>query len=91
MTVGGGDRVEVGQQLTEGSVNPHEKLRVEGVLALQQHIGRSSRHAAQQMNRLAPQFCIGIIGKLHERTAQRLGQFVCLIGVIAQDQTALHA
>jgi len=27
--------VEVGQQLTEGSVNPHEKLRVEGVQALQ--------------------------------------------------------
>ena len=33
-----GDMVEVGQQLTEGSVNPHEKLRVEGVLALQQHL-----------------------------------------------------
>jgi DNA-directed RNA polymerase subunit beta' len=29
------DQVEVGQQLTEGSVNPHEKLRVEGVQALQ--------------------------------------------------------
>jgi DNA-directed RNA polymerase subunit beta' len=33
-----GDRVEVGQQLTEGSVNPHEILRVKGVLALQQHL-----------------------------------------------------
>ncbi len=30
--------MEVGQQLTEGSVNPHEKLRVEGVQALQQHL-----------------------------------------------------
>ena len=38
LTVGDGDEVEVGQQLTEGSVNPHEKLRVEGVLALQQHL-----------------------------------------------------
>jgi DNA-directed RNA polymerase subunit beta' len=38
LTVSDGDRVEVGQQLTEGSVNPHEKLRVEGVLALQQHL-----------------------------------------------------
>jgi DNA-directed RNA polymerase subunit beta' len=32
------DRVEVGQQLTEGSVNPHEKLRVEGVQAVQLHL-----------------------------------------------------
>jgi DNA-directed RNA polymerase subunit beta' len=31
------DRVEVGQQLTEGSVNPHEKLRIEGVQAVQLH------------------------------------------------------
>jgi DNA-directed RNA polymerase subunit beta' len=38
LTVSDGDPVEVGQQLTEGSVNPHEKLRVEGVLALQQHL-----------------------------------------------------
>ena len=38
LTVAGGARVEVGQQLTEGSVNPHEKLRVEGVLALQLHL-----------------------------------------------------
>ena len=38
LTVDDGDHVEVGQQLTEGSVNPHEKLRVEGVLALQQHL-----------------------------------------------------
>ena len=38
LTVSDGDAVEVGQQLTEGSVNPHEKLRVEGVLALQQHL-----------------------------------------------------
>ena len=30
LAVADGDRVEVGQQLTEGSVNPHEKLRVEG-------------------------------------------------------------
>jgi DNA-directed RNA polymerase subunit beta' len=33
-----GDEVVVGQQLTEGSVNPHEKLRVEGVQALQMHL-----------------------------------------------------
>ena len=38
LTVANGDQVDVGQQLTEGSVNPHEKLRVEGVLALQQHL-----------------------------------------------------
>jgi DNA-directed RNA polymerase subunit beta' len=38
LTVGDGDRVEVGQQLTEGSVNPHEKLRIEGVQALQRHL-----------------------------------------------------
>jgi DNA-directed RNA polymerase subunit beta' len=38
LTVSEGDEVVVGQQLTEGSVNPHEKLRVEGVLALQQHL-----------------------------------------------------
>ncbi len=38
LTVDDGDRVEVGQQLTEGSVNPHEKLRVEGVQALQFHL-----------------------------------------------------
>jgi DNA-directed RNA polymerase subunit beta' len=30
--------VNVGQQLTEGSVNPHEKLRVEGVQAVQRHL-----------------------------------------------------
>ncbi|HEX2069717.1 MAG TPA: DNA-directed RNA polymerase subunit beta' [Actinomycetota bacterium] len=38
LAVSDGDRVEVGQQLTEGSVNPHEKLRVEGVQALQMHL-----------------------------------------------------
>jgi DNA-directed RNA polymerase subunit beta' len=38
LTVSAGDEVVVGQQLTEGSVNPHEKLRVEGVLALQNHL-----------------------------------------------------
>ena len=38
LTVTTGDRVEVGQQLTEGSVNPHDILRVKGVLALQQHL-----------------------------------------------------
>ncbi|MFN2589925.1 MAG: DNA-directed RNA polymerase subunit beta', partial [Actinomycetota bacterium] len=38
LSVSHGDRVEVGQQLTEGSVNPHEKLRVEGVQALQMHL-----------------------------------------------------
>jgi DNA-directed RNA polymerase subunit beta' len=38
LAVADGDRVEVGQQLTEGSVNPHEKLRVEGVQALQMHL-----------------------------------------------------
>jgi DNA-directed RNA polymerase subunit beta' len=35
LAVSDGDEVEVGQQVTEGSVNPHEKLRVEGVQALQ--------------------------------------------------------
>ncbi len=35
LAVADGDEVEVGQKLTEGSVNPHEKLRVEGVQALQ--------------------------------------------------------
>jgi DNA-directed RNA polymerase subunit beta' len=38
LTVSDGEAVEVGQQLTEGSVNPHEKLRVEGVQALQLHM-----------------------------------------------------
>jgi DNA-directed RNA polymerase subunit beta' len=38
LAVADGDQVEVGQQLTEGSVNPHEKLRVEGVQALQLHL-----------------------------------------------------
>jgi DNA-directed RNA polymerase subunit beta' len=38
LMVSDGDQVEVGQQLTEGSVNPHEKLRVEGVQALQVHL-----------------------------------------------------
>jgi DNA-directed RNA polymerase subunit beta' len=38
LAVGDGDRVEVGQQLTEGSVNPHEKLRIEGVQAVQLHL-----------------------------------------------------
>jgi len=38
LAVSDGDEVEVGQQLTEGSVNPHEKLRVEGVQALQLHL-----------------------------------------------------
>ncbi|HEV2906402.1 MAG TPA: DNA-directed RNA polymerase subunit beta', partial [Actinomycetota bacterium] len=32
------ETVSVGQQLTEGSVNPHEKLRVEGVQAVQLHL-----------------------------------------------------
>jgi DNA-directed RNA polymerase subunit beta' len=35
LTLGDGDHVDVGRQLTEGSVDPHEKLRVEGVQALQ--------------------------------------------------------
>jgi DNA-directed RNA polymerase subunit beta' len=35
LAVSEGDVVDVGAQLTEGSVNPHEKLRVEGVQALQ--------------------------------------------------------
>ena len=38
LSVSAGDRVEVGQQLTEGSVNPHEILRVKGVLELQKHM-----------------------------------------------------
>jgi DNA-directed RNA polymerase subunit beta' len=38
LTVSDGDTVEVGQRLTEGSVNPHEKLRVEGIQALQHHL-----------------------------------------------------
>src|SRR5438094_6042202 len=33
LAVADGDRVEVGQQLTEGSVNPHDELRVEGIQA----------------------------------------------------------
>ncbi len=38
LSVSSGDRVEVGQQLTEGSVNPHDILRVKGVLELQKHM-----------------------------------------------------
>jgi DNA-directed RNA polymerase subunit beta' len=38
LAVDDGDTVEVGQQLTEGSVNPHEKLRIEGVQAVQTHL-----------------------------------------------------
>jgi DNA-directed RNA polymerase subunit beta' len=38
LAVADGEPVGVGQQLTEGSVNPHEKLRVEGVQALQLHL-----------------------------------------------------
>jgi DNA-directed RNA polymerase subunit beta' len=38
LAVGNGDAVEVGQQLTEGSVDPHDKLRVEGVQAVQMHL-----------------------------------------------------
>jgi DNA-directed RNA polymerase subunit beta' len=38
LLVADGDTVDVGQQLTEGSVNPHEKLRIEGVQALQHHL-----------------------------------------------------
>jgi len=38
LLVSDGDAVGVGQQLTEGSVNPHEKLRVEGVQALMMHL-----------------------------------------------------
>jgi DNA-directed RNA polymerase subunit beta' len=38
LAVGDRDRVEVGQQLTEGSVDPHDKLRVEGVQAVQVHL-----------------------------------------------------
>ena len=30
--------MEVGQQLTEGSVNPHDILQVKGVLELQKHL-----------------------------------------------------
>ena len=38
LAVSGGDAVEVGQQLTEGSVNPHDILKVKGVLELQKHL-----------------------------------------------------
>ena len=38
LAVRDGEEVSVGQQLTEGSVNPHEKLRVEGVQAVQVHL-----------------------------------------------------
>ncbi len=38
LAVSGGDTVEVGQQLTEGSVNPHDILKVKGVLELQKHL-----------------------------------------------------
>ena len=47
LLVADGDEVEVGQQLTEGSVNPHEKLRIEGVQALQSHLV----HEVQQVYR----------------------------------------
>jgi DNA-directed RNA polymerase subunit beta' len=47
LLVADGDHVEVGQQLTEGSVNPHEKLRIEGVQALQAHLV----HEVQQVYR----------------------------------------
>jgi DNA-directed RNA polymerase subunit beta' len=38
LLIGSGDTVDVGQQLTEGSVNPHDKLRIEGIQALQNHL-----------------------------------------------------
>ncbi|MGH2691037.1 MAG: DNA-directed RNA polymerase subunit beta' [Actinomycetota bacterium] len=38
LAVSSGDEVQVGQQLTEGSVDPHDKLRVEGVQAVQMHL-----------------------------------------------------
>jgi DNA-directed RNA polymerase subunit beta' len=38
LMVSDGDQVEVGQQLVEGSVNPHDKLKVEGIQALQAHL-----------------------------------------------------
>jgi DNA-directed RNA polymerase subunit beta' len=38
LAVSAGDDVEVGQQLTEGSVNPHDILKVKGVLELQKHL-----------------------------------------------------
>jgi DNA-directed RNA polymerase subunit beta' len=38
LSVSSGDEVQVGQQLTEGSVDPHDKLRVEGVQAVQMHL-----------------------------------------------------
>jgi DNA-directed RNA polymerase subunit beta' len=38
LAVNNGDQVDVGQQLTEGSVDPHDKLRVEGVQAVQMHL-----------------------------------------------------
>src|ERR687891_5357 len=38
LAIDDGERVEVGQQLTEGSVDPHEKLRIEGVQAVQLHL-----------------------------------------------------
>ncbi|MFM7719256.1 MAG: hypothetical protein ACKO8G_07235 [Actinomycetota bacterium] len=38
LTVQDGDRVEVGQRLTEGSVDPHERLAIEGLQALQHHL-----------------------------------------------------
>src|SRR5207247_5063387 len=46
LTVADGDRVEVGQQLTERSVNPHELLPVEGVRALHQHLVEQLRLVA---------------------------------------------
>src|SRR5207237_6098905 len=38
LEVAEGDVVEVGQQLNYGSVNPHDKLRVEGIQAPQQFL-----------------------------------------------------
>ena len=38
MRVAEGDRVEAGDQLTEGSVNPHDTLRIKGLEALQTYL-----------------------------------------------------
>ncbi len=46
--VSDGDRVEAGDELTEGSVNPHDILKIKGVKAVQQYL----LHEVQRVYRL---------------------------------------
>jgi DNA-directed RNA polymerase subunit beta' len=38
LTVSSGDRIDVGEQVIEGSVDPHDKLQIEGVRVVQEHL-----------------------------------------------------